>query len=376
MTLNSATSVNDIFDDLFDIFFGEGFADRNAYRRSVENIYQVPYYYFWLVNQRGTVPPNDVQPLSVDAIAWCYRLFLLREPESIGVVLSNLADFESRAKTFSKFLFSVEFLTTQVQQLKQAFPEAQRILLIHIPKTAGTSVREWVFGRVGNRVCIHDVKDVTRRFPLDFERAKQQLVICGHQTWPVWLASPQDKIFSVLREPVARAISFYKFIRKIAIDPDPRELPLFEHLPGRSFLELTQTTTWVPPSEQCHYLSTERTFLAVIGNSKVFDMSLATIDNVPGLARKLADTIGFEYTELPRYNSSEDVEFPDYSVDELVQFHENNKEDFLLYAYMSAFERRAPAMAPAEKAPEPLIVLPAAEESDPAPASPGTAVLH
>jgi len=374
MTPKLATSVNDIYDDLFEIFFGEGFVDRDAFRRSVENIYQVPYYYYWLVNQRGMAPANDKQPLSVEAIAWCYRLFLLREPESIDMVMSYLVDFESRSATFAKFLFSLEFALTQVRQLKQAFPEAQRILLIHIPKTAGTSLREWVFGKIEKRVCVHDMKDVTRRIPLDFEGAKRQLIVTGHQPWPIWCATSQDKIFSVLREPVERAVSFYKFLRMLAIDPDPREIPFFEHLLGRSFLELTQTTIWLPPSEQSHYLSAEGTFQAVIANAKTFDMSLCTITNVVALARKLAETIGFEYTDLPRYNATDGIEFPDYGVDELVQFHENNKEDFLLYAYMSALERRAPAMTLVEKAAEPLVDLPAAEES--AAASPGTTALH
>jgi hypothetical protein len=90
---NSATSVHDILGCLFDMFFGEGFADPEVYRRSVENIFQVPYFYYSQIKQRGAVPANDTEPLSFEAITWCYRIFLLREPESVDAVMRHLPAF-------------------------------------------------------------------------------------------------------------------------------------------------------------------------------------------------------------------------------------------------------------------------------------------
>ena len=88
-TANSATSAHDILDYLFDMFFGEGFADPEIYRRSVENIFQVPYFYYSQVEQRGAAPINNAEPLSFEAITWCYRVFLPREPESVGAVMGG-----------------------------------------------------------------------------------------------------------------------------------------------------------------------------------------------------------------------------------------------------------------------------------------------
>lgn len=320
-TANSATSAHDILGYLFDMFFGEGFVDPEIYRRSVENIFQVPYFYYSQVGQRGAPPINNAEPLSFEAITWCYRVFLLREPEG-------------------RFLLSAEFSATQIRHLQQAFPNAKRILLIHIPKTAGTSLREWAFERVPNGICVHDVKDTKRRFPSDFENAKQRLVISGHQPWGNWLISPQDKVFSLLREPLARAVSFYRYIGKLARVPDPREVAFFEHLLGLSFNQVA-TGACLPPSEQCRYLSNEGTFRAVIANSKAFDLSLSTVENISVLARKLAAALGVDYTELPRLNNTDGIELPVYNLDELAEFHDINKEDFLLYAYVSAIEGRS-----------------------------------
>jgi len=371
---SSAASLDDIFEYLFGIFFGKGFVDPEFYRRSVENIYQVPYFYYSQITQRGALPDNNVEPLSIEAIAWCYRIFLQREPESIDMIIDHLTKFENRNQLFGRFLFSPEFSTTQIRHLKTAFPDAKRYLLAHIPKTAGTSLREWVFEKVSNAVCVHDVKDVKRRIVADFERAKEQLVISGHMPWPIWMVSPQDKVYSVLREPVARAVSFYKYLGKLAINPDPREIAFFEHLLGRSFSEMMQTTMWLPSSEQCHYLSNEGTFQAVIANTKAFDLSICTMSNIATLARKLADELGFEYSELPRYNHTDGFEWPSYSLDELTCFFENNKEDFLLYAYMNALESRSVEVAQADMAPEPIAVQQVAEEFESADESEAGAV--
>jgi hypothetical protein len=366
---SSAATLDDIFNYLFDIFFGEGFVNPEFYRRSVENIYQVPYFYYSQTTERGALPENNAMPLSIEAVAWCYRIFLQREPEGIESIIDHLTKFENRNQTFAKFLFSPEFSTTQIRHLKTAFPDAKRFLLIHIPKTAGTSLREWVFSKAANCVCVHDMKDINRRIVSDFERAKERLVISGHMPWPIWMVSPQDKVYSVLREPVARAISFFKYLGILAIHPDPREIAFFEHLLGLSFSEMMRTTTWLPPSEQCHYLSSEGTFQAVIASTKAFDLSICTISNVATLARKIAGELGFEYTELPRYNHTDEIEFPNYSLDELASFLENHKEDFLLYSYMNALEARSIEAAQADIRPESIAAEQDDEEFETAPES-------
>ncbi len=347
--LNSAHSLEsmaDVFDFLFNMFFGK--AQANVARSAVQNIYQIPYLYY-LQAREGGLPANDGDPLSIDEVLWCYRIFLLREPENFESLMSHLAGFESRNRLFTHFLFSYEFTATQIRHLQLAFPDAERVLLIHIPKTGGASLREWVRERVANVMVLHDVKNVDLRIPSDLESARRRIVLSGHRTWGSWSVSPRDKVFSVVREPLERVVSYYKYIQKLAVNPDPREFSFFQHLLGLQFKDLMQSTQWIPASEQCQYLSNEGTFQAVVANTKVFDLSICTLDNVAAVGRKLAAALGIEYTELPRLNHTDDVAAPSYSADELVGFHEVNKEDFVLYLYLRAIEASRRDQPPAAR---------------------------
>lgn len=336
---NGMTSTFEILDFVFEIFFGKP----NPFpglRASAENIFQIPYLYYLQTAESG-FPSNNEDPLSIEAITWCYRVFLLREPENIDAVIDHIDKFKTRYESFNRFLFSPEFVRTQVKHLKLAFPKSERIILIHIPKTGGTSLREWLAEKkIPNVVCVHDLKRVEWRVPTNFENAKQRIVITGHLTWDDWLVSSADKIFSVVREPLERTISYYKYIRKFERAPDPREMFAFQGVLGCSFEELMLTSNYLPPSEQCRYLSKEGTFQAVINNIALFGLTICTMSNISVIAQKLAAALNFNYDNLWRLNDTDGIENPIYQIDELAQFYELNKEDFLLHLYLMSVEAK------------------------------------
>lgn len=89
---------------------------------------------------------------------------------------------------------------------------------IHIPKTAGTSIKSQLLGAKPQTV-LNVVNQTT--FDKSFDQNPEQLAgirdryngLVGHIVYREWWAANIDVIVSVIREPVERAISLTNFIR-------------------------------------------------------------------------------------------------------------------------------------------------------------------
>jgi hypothetical protein len=103
-------------------------------------------------------------------------------------------------------------------------PSRLKVKFLHIPKTAGTSIRFFLSRFfLARHIC--PAVNYNQFQALSIEQLRSFRMFSGHFPW-----SALDKIegpsftFCVLRQPVARIISFYFFLRAVAARSDPLTL--------------------------------------------------------------------------------------------------------------------------------------------------------
>jgi hypothetical protein len=92
------------------------------------------------------------------------------------------------------------------------------LYFLHIPKTAGTSVRHILSEKFGDRLCPAGMWDDFFRAPE--LRTNTYDAYCGHFgiDLPIFLRT-RMRVFTLLREPVARTLSHYLEVRRTATHP-------------------------------------------------------------------------------------------------------------------------------------------------------------
>lgn len=108
------------------------------------------------------------------------------------------------------------------------------VLLTHVPKTAGTSIRKSVFDHVVEDKDIHRFTGVRAAL----KHGKPFKLLVGHYPYGVhWLYSMVSlQYFVMLREPVDRAVSHYYFIQ--SCDTDSYQHPRLQDVKSRSLVGL------------------------------------------------------------------------------------------------------------------------------------------
>lgn len=120
-----------------------------------------------------------------------------------------------------------------------------KIIFLHIPKTAGQSVHAALVNAYGQEaVCPARVNDQLRK--LSIRELNQYKVFSGHLDWSMLDCIEGPKfVFTILREPMDRILSFYFFLRDQAegLAPEVRSQPqhqgmkaAFEATPREYFL--------------------------------------------------------------------------------------------------------------------------------------------
>lgn len=112
-----------------------------------------------------------------------------------------------------------------------------KIIFLHIPKTAGQSVHAALENAYGaEAVCPARVNDQLRRYTI--AELNRYRVFSGHLDWAMLDCIQGPKyVFTILREPMDRILSFYFFLREQAqkLTPEARERP--EHQGMKAVLE-------------------------------------------------------------------------------------------------------------------------------------------
>ena len=108
------------------------------------------------------------------------------------------------------------------------------VLLTHVPKTAGTSIRKSVFDHVVEDKDVHRFTGVRSAL----KHGKSFKLLVGHYPYGVhWLYSMESpQYFVMLREPVDRAVSHYYFIQ--SCDTDSYQHPRLKDVKSRTLAGL------------------------------------------------------------------------------------------------------------------------------------------
>ena len=160
-----------------------------------------------------------------------YYTFLNRLPESESVVRGYaLVD---RAQHALETIAGGEFQGRIVELVLKAYPEKQRLIHIHIPKTAGVDFREKLVDHLPYVHLNHGSPEATPPESLlahlaeMSRRAKveDQILATGHipLAWYVDkdLCRPDDRLFAIVREPRESLLSLINYyLRRIQEDPD------------------------------------------------------------------------------------------------------------------------------------------------------------
>ncbi|WP_210208772.1 hypothetical protein [Roseiarcus fermentans] len=159
-----------------------------------------------------------------------YHTFFGRLPESASVVASS-GKLNRRAHALAS-LQSGEFRNNIVEMLLRAYPEKQRLIHIHIPKTAGTDFREKLVNHLPYIHYNHSRPETTpdkllAHLAETARRAQRanEIVASGHVSlaWYVdkRLCRANDRIFTVVRDPRKSILSLINYyLRRVKEDPE------------------------------------------------------------------------------------------------------------------------------------------------------------
>ena len=182
-------------------------------------------------------PPTSVECF-VKSFDWSktlvsdvYYAILNCIPE-LAKVIEQFANTD-RAELARGALRSPEFQERIIELLFQAFPEKRRIIHIHVPKTAGTHLRDKLLSEFPYIHDTHRVPSATSpdqlfaHLAMTVQRLQKsdQIVATGHfpLAWYVdrALLRPSDRLFTVIREPRESLLSLLNYyIRRFQEDPD------------------------------------------------------------------------------------------------------------------------------------------------------------
>jgi hypothetical protein len=164
-----------------------------------------------------------------------YSSVLGRLPETREFAVPNVG--YSAKKLFEATLNSAEFQENLIKNVLAAFPEKQRVLFVHIPRTAGTDFEEHLAEKMPSLYQV--LQDSTaiskaklfvslRNFAENVDLA-ERILICGHIPLSDYLAKRlrrfDDQLITIVRDPVDLLISNTNYILTVIRDMRDPERP-------------------------------------------------------------------------------------------------------------------------------------------------------
>lgn len=218
-------------------------------------------------------------------------------------------------------------------------PEKEQIFIgPHIPKCAGINFTEAVRNQIGSKHCICD--SFLKRFHLEDDRFPEEReslahikVIFGHAvdqfTVRHAIQTKKTILFTFIRHPIDRIISFYAFTRR---HREERRLPAVDF--DSFYKELTHNSMckWLTDrfsyfaGKQCLPLSEQA---AMVLKSFQYVCSTETLDKY---GQQIYNAIGMKYQKNIRHNCSPPNEVNKLKNEiDIAKLITDNKEDLLLY---------------------------------------------
>lgn len=265
-------------------------------------------------------------PVSPEDVTAAFRDVLGREPESEAVVL-RYGEQADRAALYRALLDCPEYLDRRRQEIADAaspFMQAKRpaVVFMHIPKTAGTSLHARLAAKFPAPLVCPERFDRLHAYSL--AELNRYRLFSGHFAYPVtrWIPARKRIAVTLLREPVARVVSAYRFLRahkpayferhgfgltRLAHELDPhaffadervRQSPWFDNVAVRMLLGFTDGRRWerlgaakraaalrLPADERAVAAAAMRTLeeFAAVGITERFDAFAARVGEAVGL---------------------------------------------------------------------------------------------
>ncbi len=209
------------------------------------------------------------------------------------------------------------------------------IIFLHIPKTAGTSLYDWFNEITDRKVGWYGPNNTPSVFFGNPENRDLCRVYGGHfdylQIKP--FLTPEDEVFSVVREPIARVASHFNHVAV-----RDKNHPLRKEVAGKSIVQAAQSSRLFfgeINNHQCWYLSCQRSFLGARPAIEEYRPRLFTVDELDFMTAELARLLGSRIVpKLERRNAAETEYFSELSNDDINYIREINKEDVQLYDWV------------------------------------------
>lgn len=211
-----------------------------------------------------------------------------------------------------------------------------RLVFLHIPKTAGSSMITFfqnVLGR--DAVWAHgqnfDVSELTRDIP------PQIRMICGHfRLSHVNRLLPSDfRYLSIVRDPIDRIVSYHQFVLANEGHPDQAHLPSSDINVNLENSDLFRRTM---QNQQARFLSADGRAESVQNCVERGAMSLATINEVSRFAREICDRAGIRYCSEPGKVNVSEGQRPRLEKKSVQLLEALTDQDRALYNYVSSSE--------------------------------------
>lgn len=209
------------------------------------------------------------------------------------------------------------------------------IIFVHIAKTAGTSLFDWFHDLTGRRVGWYGPKNTPDMFFRNPKSRANCLVYGGHFTYGMVkpFLTPEDQIFSVLREPIARVASYHNHV--VVRD---KKHPLHQEVIGKSIIEAAKTSPRFLneiQNQQCFYLSNRRSFLETQSAVQEYGLRVFTINQLSQLTKEVAHILGSRgVPQLHCHNAAETEYYSQISDIDKDYIREINQEDLKLYNWV------------------------------------------
>lgn len=226
--------------------------------------------------------------------------------------------------------FSITF--RRMYSFSDEFLDSKRVIFLHIPKTAGTSI-EGLF-----KSNYEDESYIERNGIIDVNTYKKAKVIGGHIPLSCYNYSRKHIYLTVLRNPIDRCLSLINYYNsnrdgqlKFRISRGYNPKDPFDSIKNSDFKNMFK-------NEMCYYLSSDgsRSFNSAVTNIKWRNFIIGHSDFLDEFTVALKDVFNLQSGDVNEKNKAPNLNYLKeyYKNRELIDLIEqNNKEDIKLEAF-------------------------------------------
>lgn len=211
----------------------------------------------------------------------------------------------------------------------EEFNHEPKLIFLHVPKTAGNSFAALCRRNYPGEVAIHDNG---RYVPEEWLQAK---VVGGHFFFDGFRdVSPQHLFLAVVRDPVERALSRFRWYQQREQNRQLRERRGFDHDCLRRTIGRSHYRFQFIGNMQCRYLAGKKTFEAAKDVIQTHRFILGDFNRLAEWAQFVSERLSWQVTDLPVRNRVADTA-PSTDDEELLEIlRRENSEDQKLYDWV------------------------------------------